>query len=128
MCEKKLRKVHDPYATIHQTPTTRPMNFQFSNVAQAQPVMPITFTPEEPPKVVAAPVAHGQTQTENRRPGPEMLMADHLFVLGKGMLQDCREMVHTDYPDMKMYQEEFEMRWKRGIELIEMAQKVVLSK
>ena len=56
---------------------------------------------------------------------PMVYMAEQIFGLGKSMLEECKSMIHTDYPDITTYQKEFEMRWKRGIELIEMAEKFV---
>lgn len=54
-----------------------------------------------------------------------LAMAEQLFVIGREMICECKNMVHTDYPDMESYHKDFEMRWKRALEMIEMAKTLV---
>lgn len=57
--------------------------------------------------------------------GPMYAMAEKLFILGHNMLHECKDSIHTDYPDMDAYHKDCDIRWKRAIELITMAEKML---
>ena len=56
---------------------------------------------------------------------PMYAMAEKLFILGHTMLHECKDSIHTDYPDMDAYHKDCDVRWKRAIELINMAEKML---
>jgi hypothetical protein len=82
-----------------------------------------TFTlgqiPMEPPLRCTS----SGTQTTSL--SPMYVMAEHLFTLGHQMLIECKSTVHTNYPDMDSYHKDCEIKWKRAIELINMAEKMI---
>ena len=56
---------------------------------------------------------------------PNLNMASVLFAIGRDILNECRTIDHTKYPDMDAYHKDYEMKWNHALELIERAKSLL---